>query len=248
MEVSEESIRQNNPLPPLPKFDLKQQTTTSRTSLENTNNVNDQTKLTQEMNNYTNKLMPSTNNFNSSISNNNVNNNDIYSINESDKEKYSALFNKNKDNQSTISTMKVFEMFRAGNVPIEAAKKITGIVTLKNNEHMDINEFSVVFHLIYKYYNTNEIPDVLPQNLQNILLGTNQDSQSRNSLNSFTSINDSTSKSTKDNNTLNISTQNPLLNSVTNSNTEFNNNTSTLVAGISNNNYYYFKNRFTKQQ
>lgn len=153
LEVSEESIRLNHPIPPLPKIDLKSpnppvQNLSSSISLEHSVIVNN----IQQINN--NLLVPEK---------------DEFTILEDDDNKYTVLFNKNKDFPDKISFHKINEMFVAAKIPSETLKKIFDIVQLIEPKSLTINEFKVVFHLIYKSYILKDVPSVLPKSLKYIL-------------------------------------------------------------------------------
>ena len=78
LEFSEESIRLNHPIPPLPKFDLK--------NINNSINKNSDVNVSQSSNispNYTNNIA--------------ISESDPFYLTEMDLQKYTALFNKNKD-------------------------------------------------------------------------------------------------------------------------------------------------------
>lgn len=155
MEVSEESIRINHPIPPLPKIDLKSPNinTTSITSSVSL----DHSSINMNLNN-------NENNFNSTIPPK-----DDFTISEEDDNKYVILFNKNKDFSDKISFNKINEMFIAAKIPSETLKKIFDIVQLSEPKYLNLYEFKVVFHLIYRSYIIKDVPTVLPNSLKFVI-------------------------------------------------------------------------------
>jgi len=155
LEVSEESIKLNHPIPPLPKIDMKnpnasQSTASSSISLDQS--------ISSILTIQTSSSLPM------------IPEKDEFSISEEDDNKYSILFNKNKDFPDKISFNKINEMFVAAKIPSENLKKIFDIVHLNEPKFLNVFEFKVVFHLIYKSYVLKDIPAVLPNSLKYILL------------------------------------------------------------------------------
>jgi hypothetical protein len=153
MECSEDSIRLNHPLPPMPRFDLK-----------NSSSLNSSSILDQSVNLDNSQIR------NSSIMTNSVQiQEDVnFSMTDDDIKKYSALFNKNKDLEIKMSINKAFQMWNTAGVSNETMKKILTICPLSDKTCLNFNEFKVIFHLIYKSLQV-EIPSVLPTNLKKIL-------------------------------------------------------------------------------
>jgi len=153
-EVSEESIKLNHPIPPLPKIDLKspnppQSNLNTSISLDQSISTNLSTQL----------------NLNSIP----IAEKDEFTISEEDDNKYCILFNKNKDFPEKISFNKINEMFIAAKIPSETLKKIFEIVKFTEPKFLNIQEFKVVFHLIYKSYVIKDVPATLPNSLKFIL-------------------------------------------------------------------------------
>jgi len=159
MEVSEESIRINHPIPPLPRIDLKSSNNNS-TSLTSSIYL-DQSQISMNINN-------NENNFNGNIAQK-----DEFSISEEDDNKYLILFNKNKDFPEKISFNKINEMFIAAKIPSETLKKIFDIVQLSEPKFLNLFEFKVVFHLIYRSYIIKDVPGLLPNSLKFVLSQAN---------------------------------------------------------------------------
>lgn len=152
LEVSDEVIRINHPIPPLPKIDLKiGQSTNQNLPLENS--LNDSVQK----------------NSNVSASVAAQPQKDEFSISEEDENKYATLFNKNKDLPEKISLKKINEMFISAKIPQNTLEKIFNIVNLSDPKAINLSEFKVVFHLIYKSYAIKDVPAVLPSSLKFIL-------------------------------------------------------------------------------
>lgn len=160
LEVSEESVKLNHPIPPLPKIDLKSPNPAS-------SNLSSSVSLDQSI----------SSNF-SIQTNSNVPiaapEKDDFTFSEEDDNKYTVLFNKNKDLPDKISFHKINEMFVAAKIPSETLKKIFDIVQLSEPNFLNIYEFKVVFHLIYKSYVLKDVPVVLPNSLKYVLSHTNK--------------------------------------------------------------------------
>jgi hypothetical protein len=159
MEVSEESIRINHPIPPLPKIDLK-------SSINNTSIA--ASSLDQSIiSNFNNTQINMNNDAN--VVNISSPEKDNYTITEEDDNKYLILFNKNKDFPEKISFNKINDMFIAAKIPSDTLKKIFDIVQLTEPKFLNSLEFKVVFHLIYKSYIIKDVPSVLPNSLKYVL-------------------------------------------------------------------------------
>lgn len=152
MEVSEESIRLNHPIPPLPKIDLK-----------NPNSVSISSSISLDQSISSNLSNPTL--VNSPI----IPEKDEFSISEEEDNKYTILFNKNKDLPEKISLSKVNEMFVAAKIPSDTLKKIFEIVQLSEPKIINLSEFKVIFHLIYKSYVLKDVPAILPNSLKYVL-------------------------------------------------------------------------------
>lgn len=164
MEYTEESIRINHPIPPLPKFDLKNNTTSA---VFNKSVENNSLKVGMSVSQSANTFSP---NFVSNIS---ISEFDPFIMNEADTQKYTALFNKNKDMDNKMSINKAYQMWTTGGVSIDTIKKIFVIVPIADKTCLNYNEFRVIFHLIYKSLQY-DIPTVLPGSLKKVLFPENQ--------------------------------------------------------------------------
>jgi epidermal growth factor receptor substrate 15 len=151
MEVSEEVIRINHPIPPLPKIDLK---SASQPANVNTSSMDQSINMSMANPINVSSVQPEK---------------DDFTINEEDDNKYTILFNKNKDFPDKISLVKTSEMFIAAKIPSETLKKIFEIIQLADSKCMNIYEFKVVFHLIYRSYVIKEVPIILPNSLKYVL-------------------------------------------------------------------------------
>jgi epidermal growth factor receptor substrate 15 len=157
MEVSEDSIRLNHPLPPMPKFDLKSSSqSTNTSSMTISNNVTNLSDIDSQPSNRT------------SMTNISIQEIDNYSLTEEDVKKYTALFNKNKDMDSKMSINKAFQMWSVAGVSNDTMKKILTIVPLSDKTCLTFSEFKVIFHLIYKSLQS-DVPVTLPNSLKKVL-------------------------------------------------------------------------------
>lgn len=156
MEVSEDSIRLNHPLPPMPKFDLKSSSQSTTTSSMSMGNVTNMSELDSQPTNR------------SSISNISIQEIDNYSMTEEDIKKYTLLFNKNKDMDIKMSINKAFQMWTTAGVSNDTMKKILTIVPLIDKTCLSFSEFKVIFHLIYKSQQS-DVPVNLPNSLKKVL-------------------------------------------------------------------------------
>ncbi len=146
MEVSDEAIRFNSPLPPLPVMDLRE-------------------KKAQEQN-----INSSTISTNQSMIMNNSIDQSVWIISDEDNKKYSELFNKNKDMDNKITINKAFEMFKKSKIAQEKLVKILSLIPSVDTKTFQINEFKVIIHLIYKCYSNLEVPNQLPEVLQKVIM------------------------------------------------------------------------------
>ena len=156
LEVSEEVIRINHPIPPLPKIDLKSGITNIQNStLDNSINLSNSVNSNFSANNQIPIHQPEK---------------DLFSISEEDENKYSTLFNKNKDLTDKMSIKKLNEMFISAKIQQNILTKIFSIVNLSDPNEINLSEFKVVFKLIYKSYEINEVPNILPNSLKFVLM------------------------------------------------------------------------------
>jgi hypothetical protein len=156
MEVSEDSIRLNHPLPPMPKFDLKSSSQSTTTSSMGMGNLTNMSELDSQPTNR------------SSISNISIQEIDNYSLTEEDIKKYTLLFNKNKDMEFKMSINKAFQKWSTAGVSNDTMKKILTIVPLSDKTCLSFSEFKVIFHLIYKSQQS-DVPVNLPNSLKKVL-------------------------------------------------------------------------------
>lgn len=98
-----------------------------------------------------------------------------WALTNEDKQKFSDYFNRNKDLGDKISIQKAIEMFKASKIPMDNLKKILSLVPFYDPIKLNIKEFSVVMHLVYKYYQNVPIPNTLPSVLQNYLTSKEAD-------------------------------------------------------------------------
>jgi len=155
LEVSDEVIRINHPIPPLPKIDLK---------LGSTNSQNLPLDNSIPMNN----SKSSNTNF-SSGSQIPLPEKDLFTISEEDENRYTFLFTKNKDLPEKMSLKKLNEILISGKISSNILTKIFNIVKLSNQNEINLSEFKVVFKLIYKSKEINDVPAVLPNSLKFVL-------------------------------------------------------------------------------
>jgi hypothetical protein len=151
MEFSEEIIKLNHPIPPLPKFDLKRNTNSSINMSSDGLNPFQSSSISP---NYSNNIM--------------ISESDPFYVTEADVQKYTNLFTKNKDMDNKMSINKAYQMWTTGGVSMDIIKRILCIVPLSDKTCLNFNEFKVIFHLIYKSLQY-EIPTVLPNSLKRIL-------------------------------------------------------------------------------
>lgn len=153
LEVSEEVIRINHPIPPLPKIDLKSgQNNNQNITLENSTNISN----------------PLNTNFSVGVASNPET--DIFSLSEEDENKYTALFNRNKDLPEKISLKKLNEMFISAKIQPQIITKIFNIINFSDQNAINLSEFKVVFKLIYKSYDIKDVPLILPNSLKFVLI------------------------------------------------------------------------------
>lgn len=151
MEFSEETIKLNHPIPPLPKFDLKSNTNSSINKSSDGLNPSQSSSISPR---YSNNIT--------------ISDSDPFYITETDVQKYTNLFTKNKDLDNKMSINKAYHMWTTGGVSLDVLKRILLIVPLADKTCLNFNEFKVIFHLIYKSLQY-DVPHVLPDILKRIL-------------------------------------------------------------------------------
>ena len=175
MPYSANNIETNNPIPPLPNFDLN-----------NNNNQNNNNQINNNKNNN---------------NNNNLNQN-VYNIPEKEKEFLKNIFNNKKDpNMERISAHNTIIMWKKNNTDDNTIKKVADIIKpLEKKGFFNLKEFQVACHLITISKNC-ELPPKLPDILVNYLgrnnnklnnnFNTNNNNQFfNNNINNSTNLND----------------------------------------------------------
>ena len=154
MPYTAQNIEMNNPIPPLPNFDLN-----------NNNNQNNQN------NNHNNNQNNNQNNKKNINQNNNQN---IYEISEKEKDLLKNIFNNLKEpNDERITAHNAIIMWKNNNVDDNIIKTIAKIIKpLENKGFFNLKEFQVASHLI-NISKKCELPQKLPDILVNYLGRTN---------------------------------------------------------------------------
>ena len=143
MPFSAENIDRNNPIPPLPQFNL------------NNNNVNQNNNLgNRNANNFQNqsqdKFNSNQNNNNNFINNQNNNQNSIFDISESEKINYKNIFDNQKEpNMERIRAHNAIIVWKDNQADDQAIRDVANIIKpLENKGFMNLKEFQVACHLI----------------------------------------------------------------------------------------------------
>jgi hypothetical protein len=160
MEVSEDSIRLNNPLPPLPVFDLKTKPVSQSVEVNPSNNMGNMMNM----------------GVGTQLNTTSVNSKPLISeeletkfkLLEEDINKYQIIFTKNKDMKDKISFLKLLEMLRAAKIPNDKITKIINLVPTQEQTMVNFTEFKVIFQLVYKSFQS-EVPEYLPECLRRVL-------------------------------------------------------------------------------
>ena len=173
MPISAEVIDMNNPVPPLPKFNL------------NNNNMN---QNNNNQNNFGNRNANNNNminNQNNQNNNNNFNNsqNSIYEISESEKANYKNIFDNQKEpNMERIRAHNAILVWQDNNADDQSIRAVANIIKpLENKGYMNLKEFQVACHLINISKNV-PLPPKLPLSLINFL-GRNNIMNNNNNMN-----------------------------------------------------------------
>lgn len=190
MEYSEESIRLNHPLPPLPKFDLKN---TQQQSVSDMSSVMSMNSAMKQMPPLSNESIPSSIpvpmilNTEPSLSHPIIpNQNEISKANPqrpqggiggspesfiifpNEEDRYNQIFEIHKEKDGFISPFKATQLWFQSNVSNEVIHKIMSLIPFKNNDSMTNKEFNVCTYLVFKSFQA-EIPKVLPMALKEYL-------------------------------------------------------------------------------
>ena len=164
MPFSAENIDRNDPIPPLPTFNI------------NNNNMN-QNNNTQ--NNFENR---NANNYLNQSQNNNFNNNQnsIFDISENEKINYKNIFDNQKEpNMERIKAHNAIIVWKDNNADDNAIRAVANIIKpLENKGFFNLKEFQVACHLINISKNV-QLPQKLPLNLVNFL-GRNDNNMNNN--------------------------------------------------------------------
>ena len=174
MPFSAEVIDRNNPIPPLPNFNLN----------NNMNQNNNQSNYAnRNINNYQNQSKDNLNNNQNNQNNNpnfNNNQNSIFDISESEKENYKNIFDNQKEpNMERIRAHNAIIVWQDNNADDNAIRAVANIIKpLENKGYMNLKEFQVACHLINISKNV-QLPQKLPLSLVNFL-GRNNNNMNNN--------------------------------------------------------------------
>ena len=192
MPISAESIERNNPIPPLPQFNL------NNNNQNNFGNRNNQ-------NNFSNNNTPNmnfNNNQNNQNQNNNFNNNQnsIFDITESEKINYKNIFDNQKEpNLEKIRAHNAILVWKDNNAEDMAIRAVAEIIKpLEQKGYMNLKEFQVACHLINISKNVT-LPPKLPLSLVNFL-GRNNNNMNNNNFQNM-KFNNTTNNNNMTNNT-----------------------------------------------
>ena len=160
MPFNEQSIEMNNPIPPLPNFDLNSNPNNNQNNFNQNNNNNNQ------------------NNFNQ-----NNNNQDIYEIPDKEKAFFTNIFNNRKEsNGERITAHNAIIIWKKNNADDNAIKIVANIIKpLENKGFLNLKEFIVACHLI-TISKKCDLPQKLPDTLVNFL-GRNNNNMNINNFN-----------------------------------------------------------------
>ena len=182
MPISSESIERNNPIPPLPQFNLN-----SNNNMNQNNNQNNfGNRNNQDNFNNNNPNMNYNNNQNNQNQNNNFNNNNqisIFDISEREKINYKSIFDNQKEpNLEKIRAHNAIIVWKDNNADDMAIRTVAEIIKpLEQKGFLNLKEFQVACHLINISKNV-QLPPKLPLSLVNFL-GRNNNNM--NNINNF---------------------------------------------------------------
>ena len=168
MPFTAQSIEMNNPIPPLPCFDLNNNQNNSN---QNQNNIN-------QNNNIQNNNIQNNNNQNQN------NNKDIYEISEKEKVFFKNIFDcKKEPNIERITAHNSIIIWKSNNAEDEAIKRVASIIKpLENKGFFNFKEFLVACHLI-ALSKKMQLPQQLPDTLVNFLGRNNNNNFNANNFN-----------------------------------------------------------------
>ena len=163
MPFTAQSIEMNNPIPPLPFFDLNKN--------QNNNNQN-QNNINQN------------NNIQNNNNQNQNNNKDIYEISEKEKAFFKNIFDSKKEpNMERITAHNSIIIWKSNNAEDEAIKRVASIIKpLENKGFFNFKEFLVACHLI-ALSKKMQLPQQLPDTLVNFLGRNNSNNFNTNNFN-----------------------------------------------------------------
>ena len=170
MPFSAENIERNNPIPPLPQFNIN--LNMNNNNNQNQNNFGGRNNQDNFNNNQNNQ-----NNFN------NNNQNSIFDISESEKINYKNIFDNQKEpNLERIKAHNAIIVWKDNNASDDAIRTVANIIKpLENKGFMNLKEFQVACHLINISKNI-QLPQKLPLSLVNYL-GRNNNMNNNNNNN-----------------------------------------------------------------
>lgn len=139
--ANENAIRTNNPIPPLPRFDIKEI------------NINDY--LQEEKNTYNNNELEKSVN---------------YEMSNSQSESYSRVFSKIKDSTAALSYKKLMEFCSQCKLNEPTVSKVIELHPFNKTRQFSENEFKVFIHLVNAAHgNPDYVPSEMPRCLRHIL-------------------------------------------------------------------------------
>ena len=201
MPFSAENIERNNPIPPLPKFNI---------NMNNNMNQNNNQNNFGNRNNQDNFNNTPNSNFNNQNTQNNFNNNQnsIFDISESEKINYKNIFDNQKEpNLERIRAHNAIIVWKDNNASDDAIRTVANIIKpLENKGFMNLKEFQVACHLINISKNI-QLPQKLPLSLVNYL-GRNNNMNNNNN-NNFQNMRFNSNSNNNINNNNNNLSNNP---------------------------------------
>ena len=167
MPFTAQSIEKNNPIPPLPNFDLNN-FNPNNSNIQSNNNQNNNLNNKQDNNNFNNQ----NNNFNS--------NQNPYEIPQKEQIFFKKIFdNKKEPNSERITAHNSIIIWKSNNADDNAIKIVANIIKpLENKGFLNLKEFQVACHLI-TLSKKMDLPQQLPDTLVNYL-GRNNNNMSNN--------------------------------------------------------------------
>ena len=175
MPFTAQNIEMNNPIPPLPNFDLNNNNIqNNNNNIQNNNNQNNFNQNNFNQNNF------SQNNFNQ-----NNNNGDLFEISDKEKSLFCNIFNNRKEpGLERITAHNAILIWKKNNAEDNAIKIVANIIKpLENKGFFNLKEFIVACHLIAMSKKC-ELPQKLPDVLVNFL-GRNNNNNMNNNINNY---------------------------------------------------------------